>query len=394
MNARHARLALSLICEPGDPRLPSLLASLAPVDLVEAIGSARRIGGVAFPASWVHAAQDVDRELERVQDRADAAHLRWIVPGDRVWPERLTDLDQVEPIAGATGLPLGLWVRGERSLAELARRSVAIVGARDCTAYGAEVAGEIAADTASAGFVVISGAAYGVDACAHRGALATLCPTVAVLACDAGTDYPRAHAALLQRIAEEGLVVSEQPPGQVPTKARFLSRNRLIAGLAEGTVVVEARRRSGALNTLAWADQLGRPTMAVPGPVTSQHSVGTHQAIRAGKAVLVSTGAEVVGELAGFVAEAATDRASDTAFDRLTGTQARVLEALGWVEPLELEDVASRAGVGRESAVRALSELVADGWASAVRHPAGSTGWLLVRRADLESSGVPRTVGE
>jgi DNA processing protein len=300
----------------------------------------------------------------------------------------------VEQIAGATGMPLGLWVRGERSLADLVDRSVAIVGARDCTAYGAEVAGEIAADASSAGFVVVSGAAYGIDACAHRGALATLSPTVAVLACDAATDYPRAHAALLNRIADEGLVVSEQPPGQVPTKARFLSRNRIIAALAEGTLVVEARRRSGALNTLAWADQLGRPTMAVPGPVTSQHSVGTHQAIRDGKAVLVSTGQEVVSALSGFVAEVEPVRADDTAFDRLTSVQARVLDALEWTKPLGLDELSGRAGLGRESVERALADLVAGGWAAPIGRAPAATRWLLVRRADLESPEQPRTVGE
>jgi DNA processing protein len=180
----------------------------------------------------------------------------------------------------------------------------------------------------------------------------------------------------------------------VPSKARFLSRNRLIAALAEGTVVVEARRRSGALNTLAWADQLGRSTMAVPGPVTSQYSVGTHQAIREGKAVLVSTGQDVVGELAGFVAEPEPDREADTAFDRMTGAQRRVLDALEWSTPLPLEDVAKRAGLAQDPAARVLADLVSSGWAASVPSLTGSTGWLLVRRADLESPAAPRTVGE
>ncbi len=394
MSPRRARMALSLICEPGDPRLPALLASAEPAGIVAALRANRRLNGQRLPAAWVHAAQMVDGELDRVRNRADEAGLRWIVPGDHAWPERLAALDHVDPIAGATGQPLGLWVRGEQSLAEAVDRCVAIVGARDCTAYGSEMAADLAADTSSAGFTVVSGAAFGIDASAHRGALATGSPTVAVLACDAATDYPRAHAALLQRIADDGLVVSEQPPGQVPSKARFLSRNRLIAALAEGTVVVEARRRSGALNTLAWADQLGRSTMALPGPVTSQYSVGTHQAIRDGKAVLVSTGQEVVGELAGFVAEPESDRLDDTAFDRLTGVQRRVLDALEWSAPLPLDDVAGRAGVAQESATHALADLVAGGWAAVVPTPAGSIGWLLVRRADLESPTPPRRVGE
>jgi len=387
-------MALSLVCEPGDPRLPDLLASVEPVELLDAIRSGRRANGLVLPAAWRHAAQSVDRDLERVTRLAAAAGLRWVVPGDRAWPPQLDALDHLEPVAGATGAPLGLWVRGARTLADLVEQSVAIVGARDCTAYGAEVAADLAADTATAGFTVVSGAAFGIDASAHRGALATLRPTVAVLACDAATDYPKAHTALLQRIADEGLVVSEQPPGQVPTKARFLSRNRIIAALAQGTVVVEARRRSGSLNTLGWADQLGRPAMAVPGPVTSQNSVGTHQAIRDGKAVLVTTGMEVVSELSGFVAQPELDRVPDTAFDRLTSSQSCVLDALEWSTPLTLDQVARRAGLGGAATVRALSDLVTNGWATSAGSTSASSGWTLLRRADLESPEPQRTVGE
>jgi len=382
-------MALSLVCEPGDPRLPDLLASVEADELLDAIRSGRRLNGTGLPAAWRHAAQSVDRDLERVTRLAAVAGLRWVVPGDRAWPTQLEALDHLEPVAGATGAPLGLWVRGRQSLSDLVDHSVAIVGARDCTAYGAEVAADLAADAATAGFTVVSGAAFGVDASAHRGALASLRPTIAVLACDAASDYPKAHTALLQRIAEEGLVVSEQPPGQVPTKARFLSRNRIIAALTQGTVVVEARRRSGSLNTLGWADQLGRPAMAVPGPVTSQNSVGTHQAIRDGKAVLVTTGMEVVSELSGFVAERPPDRVPDTAFDRLSAEESRVLDALVWTERLSLDDVTRRSGLAPAQAARALATLVAAGFAFG-----NSSGWTLLRRADLETSGPQRTVGE
>ncbi len=185
----------------------------------------------------------------------------------------LDDLDHVEPLHGATGAPLGLWLRGVGHLAELCEQSVAIVGARDCTTYGAECASDLAADCADAGWTVISGAAYGVDGCAHRGAFLMNAPTVAVLACGADLDYPKAHGALIARIVEMGVVISEQAPGEPPLN-RFLSRNRLIAALTQGTVVIEAAERSGSLNTLNWADQLGRTTMALPGPVTSQQSPG------------------------------------------------------------------------------------------------------------------------
>lgn len=393
MNRRDALLRLSLVCEPGDPRLPELLADYQPAELLKRIQGGRAVGGRSVPQAWLHAAQDVDPEVERTRHVADAAGLRWIVPGDRAWPERLNDLGHAPPIGGATGAPLGLWVRGDGSLADLVEQSVSIVGARDCTAYGAEQAAEIAADSASAGFTVVSGAAFGIDACAHRGALAMLAPTIAVLACDAATSYPRAHAALLQRIAEEGLVVSEQPPGRSPTKARFLARNRLIAALTLGTVVVEARRRSGALNTLAWADQLGRASMAVPGPVTSQQSVGTHEAIRDGKAMLVATGSDAIAALGGLEIPAsspADSEGGDTAFDALMPEQARVLDALEWTTPLATPDVARRAGVGRACTERALRVLQDGGWAAA----AGPGRWLLARRADLEQPELRRTVGE
>ncbi|MFZ0142170.1 MAG: DNA-processing protein DprA [Aeromicrobium sp.] len=376
---RRARLALSILCEPGDPRLPGLLAAHTPVQLVDAIRSDQRLGPDPWPASWVHRARNLDRRLDKLERLADAAGLRWVIPGDRTWPEGLDDLDHVEPLHGATGAPLGLWTRGVGNLAKLSTSSVAVVGARDCTPYGAEAASEIAADAAAAGVTVVSGAAFGIDASAHRGALAMGRATVAVLACDAGTDYPRAHAALLSRIAEGGLIVSEQPPGQVPTKARFLSRNRLIAGLAGGTVVVEARRRSGSLNTLHWADRLGRPTMAVPGPVTSQQSGGTHQAVRDGKAVLVTGGPDVLSELAGLgVAEPEPVTAPATEFDRLPVAAQRALDALSWTGATPARDVATAAGLGPHDAANALALLARRGLAER-----SVSGWILVRRADL-----------
>ena len=383
---RRARLALSTLCEPGDPRLPGLMAAHTPEQLVDAIRTGHQLAADPWPASWTHRAQTLDQRLAKVERLADAAGLRWIVPGDRSWPDRLDDLDHVEPLHGATGGPLGLWTRGIGTLVDLSGASVAVVGARDCTPYGAEAASEIAADAAAAGVTVVSGAAFGIDASAHRGALAMGRPTIAVLACDAGTDYPRAHAALLSRIAESGLIVSEQPPGQVPTKARFLSRNRLIAGLAGGTVVVEARRRSGSLNTLHWADRLGRPTMAVPGPVTSQQSGGTHQAVRDGKAVLVTGGSDVLSELAGIGAiEPEPVTVPATEFDHLPAPAQRALDALTWHGTTSARDVAAAADLGPHEVAKALALLARSGLAERA-----GDGWVLVRRADLARPGGQR----
>ncbi|HUP98934.1 MAG TPA: DNA-processing protein DprA, partial [Aeromicrobium sp.] len=180
----------------------------------------------------------------------------------------------------------------------------------------------------------------------------------------------------------------EQPPGRAPTKARFLARNRLIAAMTAGTVVVEARRRGGALNTLGWADQLGRVTMALPGPVTSQQSVGCHQAVRDGKAILIGSGSDVIAELSDDAPVAPA--AEGSAFDTLTADQARVLDALDWTAARDADVVACRAGVDRATALKALRVLAGAGWAIA----ADSTRWLLARRADLEPGCATRTVGE
>lgn len=174
--------------------------------------------------------------------------------------------------------------------------AVAIVGARSCSPYGAQVARELAGTLASAGVVVVSGLARGIDGEAHRGALAVGGLTVAVLGCGIDRDYPRAHAELARRIADGGLVVSEYPPGVEPSPWRFPARNRLIAGLARATVVVEARERSGALITADFALELGREVFAVPGEITSALSVGTNDLVRQGATPLLSAD-DVLGTL-------------------------------------------------------------------------------------------------
>ncbi|MCW2840119.1 MAG: dprA [Aeromicrobium sp.] len=371
------RLALCLLVEPGDPRLPELLAAHEPGRLVSAIRGGRGIPGLTVPQAWGERAHDLDQRLAQCLDRAGRNNLRWIVPGDPEWPARLDDLDHVDPLHGTTGAPLGLWLRGTGDLAELTARSVAIVGARSCTTYGAECASDLGADLTDAGWTVVSGAAYGIDACAHRGALAMAGPTVAVLACGADIDYPRSHSSLLGRIAEEGLVISEQPPGQVPMRPRFLSRNRIIAALSAGTVVVEAAVRSGSLNTLHRADQLGRVTMALPGPVTSVASGGAHAAVRDGRAVLVTNGREVLQELRGLGAEEPVAPVALTELDRLPAAARTTLDGLDWLAVRSMAQIARDVGLTAREVRAALAllerrELVAR----------QGEGWVLLRRAD------------
>jgi len=377
---RQSYLALSLLAEPGDPRMVGFLAAAEPAELMTALVKGRSVGGVAPPQSWLERAERLDALVANTLVMAKAAGLRWLSRADRDWPRQLDDLDHLEPLNGATGAPMGLWLRGKGELAHLTESAVAIVGARDATTYGAEIAADLGSDVSDAGMTVVSGAAYGIDGCAHRGALAMGRPTIAVLAGGADVDYPRSHAELLARVAEEGLVVSEQAPGQTPLKARFLSRNRLIAGLTQGTVVVEAARRSGSLNTLNWADQLGRVTMAVPGPVTSQASVGVHEAMRTGQAMLVTCGGDVVEALGGLGAlDSSPPRAPATVYDGMSAGERRALDAVPWGKPRAIDDISGELRMSRATAQKHLTRLESLGFVA--RSPIG---WTLVRRADLE----------
>ena len=274
------RLTLALAAEPDDRGLRELVA----------------VDGIRRTAEVCRRTERLDRgRIDEVLAAADDCGARWVTPASAEWPSPLDDLAGHAPPSA----PWGLWVRGQPGLGAAAGRSVAVVGARSCTTYGAEVAGDLGADLADRSWTVVSGAAFGIDACAHRGALAVAGRTVAVLAGGVDVPYPRAHASLLERVADEGWIVSEYPPGEAPRPHRFLARNRIIAALAAGTVVVEAADRSGSLNTLHWADRLGRVTMAVPGPVVSRQSDGTHRAMRDGAAVLVTGADDVEDELCG-----------------------------------------------------------------------------------------------
>ena len=203
---------------------------------------------------------------------------------------------RVRPQRGELVPPLALWVRGSGPLATVGLRSVAVVGSRAATAYGEHVASEFSYGLAQREVVVVSGGAYGIDAAAHRGALAAGGSSVLVSASGLDRPYPSGHRHLYDRTAERGVLVSERPPGSAPHRQRFLSRNRLIAALGAATLVVEAAHRSGALNSAGYARDLGRPVLAVPGPVTSAMSAGCHRLIQREEdpARLVTSVAEVL----------------------------------------------------------------------------------------------------
>ena len=211
--------------------------------------------------------------------RLTAAGFRWLGRSDQDFPARLKSIHDPPP---------GLFIRGSADPGLLSQLGVAIVGARACSDYGAHVARSLARELAAARVVVLSGLARGVDGWAHRGCLEAGGETVAVLGCGIDRDYPRAHAGLAREVGERGLLVSEYPPGVAPAPWRFPARNRIVAGLAVATVVVEARERSGALITADLALEEGREVLVVPGEITSALSTGSNALLRLGATPVTS----------------------------------------------------------------------------------------------------------
>jgi DNA processing protein len=360
LTERTARALISRVAEPGDRDMAALLAASSAPAVVERLRTSSEPTLEKFRARLASA--DPERDLER----AAALGGRLVVPGDLEWPTQLADLGEVEPWA--------LWVRGSADLRISVLRSVAVVGARACTSYGSHVASGLGADLAAAGWTVVSGGAFGIDAAAHAGALAGHGVTVAVLACGVDVAYPPRHDALFARIAADGLLVSEVPPGAAPHRGRFLVRNRLIAALTRGTVVVEAALRSGALSTARDAERLGRPVLAVPGPVTSEMSRGVHRELRRG-AALVTDAAEVIEAVGWLGVDLAPEPSGAVGpRDMLDPLSARVLDGVPARRPATVESVARTAGVTTSEASAALGLLELAGM---VRR--GPDGWVLVR---------------
>ncbi|MEV0210419.1 DNA-processing protein DprA [Streptomyces sp. NPDC050788] len=371
---RLARIFLARVLEPGDETGGRWVRELGAVQLVRRLrGNGPPLGG-ATDKRWAGLLGRA-RQAEPERDLAAArdAGARFVMPGDAEWPGQLEDLGDARP--------LGLWVRGRAGLRMWALRSVAVVGARACTEYGAHMAALLGAGLAERGWVVVSGGAYGVDGAAHRGALGAGGATVAVLACGVDQPYPRGHTELITRIAQQGLVVGELPPGDHPTPSRFIVRNRVIAALTRGTVVVEAAHRSGSLVTARAAQRLGRHTMGVPGPATSGLSAGVHQLLR-GDAELVTDAADVV-ELVGEMGELAPDRRGPVLpRDLLDPGARRVLAALPGRGAAQPGAIARGAQTTPDEAIARLYELRSLGYVE--RH---GDGWKLTRQAMISVRG-------
>lgn len=391
-NERLARAALSRLMEPQDA---AGLALVQVAGALDALGIAtgqlgygpaleQEITGVLAEhgsiTSWAGMAAALKRWAPRIPDLAperDLATLqrlggRMIIPGDDLWPGQLADLGIHEPIC--------LWWRGVELELPPAAKSVALVGSRDSTSYGASVTGDLAYSLAQRGFTVVSGGAYGIDAHAHRAALAGgsgPMPTIAVMAGGVDRFYPSGNEDLLRAVANQGAVIAEVPPGSAPTRYRFLQRNRIIAALASVTVVVEARWRSGALNTAHHAESLGRAVGAVPGSVHSANSAGCHRLLREGGAVCVTDAAEIA-ELASPSGESLPDVQSGRSADHdgLTLEDLILLDALPLRSASSVEKLSSVAGLAVESVRAGLGRLNLLGLAES-----GSGGWKRTKSA-------------
>lgn len=363
---RLARAGLSRVVEPGDLAALKAFEGLEALEIWELLQQ-------RSPGTERWTTRLAEAEPERDLERAAAAGARFVIPGDDEWPEQMEVLAEAGQLTRRAGVPFGLWVRGPANLRQVLTRSVAIVGARASSSYGEHVAAELSSGLSDGGITVVSGGAFGIDAAAHRGALAGSGVTVAVLACGVDVSYPKRNSALFSRIVEEGLVVSELPPGCSPTRLRFLARNRLIAAGTLGTVVIEAAVRSGALNSAGWAEQCGRAVLAVPGPITSRMSEGAHLLVRERNAVLVTNVDDIIEAISPLGTRLTPyPQAPKRLTDELHHDLRRTLDAVPVLSPAPVTRIAATAGLDLESTQECL-ETLAD--LTLIQHD--DSGWRL-----------------
>jgi DNA processing protein len=362
---RAARVALTWLAEPGNRTVWSLVRMYgAPATLDRLLRGDSPDGSLRAAVIARSASGDARRIAEAALRRADRLGAQVIVPADPEWPTPVEALATLELDAGGrvnqdVRPPLCIWKRGSWPLHEALDRSVAIVGARAATGYGVHVTTDLAFGLAERGWTVVSGGAFGIDAAAHRAALAAGGLTIAVLACGVDRPYPVGNSAMFERIAETGLLISEWPPGSEPLRHRFLIRNRVIAAATVGTIVVEAAARSGAVQTMSRVVALGRTAMVVPGPVTSAMSVGCHELLREFPPARVVGGLPHVLEEISPIGENLADPPRGPAHQRdsLDEESALVLEAVPRRGTAGPEQLAAKAGLSLRTVLRRLSLL-------------------------------------
>lgn len=375
---RTAALTWAYLVEPGDQAAGTIVSHLGLVESHEwlkgYVAGSKELTldrlmdslGLSNPRSRTKMAEhvarwqvrwdrvDVDQELKAAQ----LLHATIITRESELWPVGLNDLMEQGPFC--------LWILGSPQLARFGQYGISIVGARAATAYGEHVTANLASQLVDRGHPIMSGGAYGVDAVAHRATLAAQGHTAAVMAGGIDQLYPAGNVKLLQEIvARGGSVVAEQPPGSVPSKVRFLRRNRLIAALTKATVVVEAGWRSGTLSTANHAFELGRPVGAVPGPITSAQSAGCHRLLSESFAQCV-TSAQEIAELAGFSSSIVEpteflpgleDLGPDRTTDSLNPLEKQVFDALSPRALRTMDQICANAGVTMPEAMGAIANL-------------------------------------
>jgi DNA processing protein len=360
-----ARVALTMVAEPGNRVVWSLVeADGAPAALERLLRGDVPDSGLRAAVLARSATGDPRRLAEAALRRGERLGARILVPEDEEWPAGVAALATLELDAGGrinqdTRPPLCVWVRGAWPLSPALEKSVAIVGARAATSYGLHVTTELAFGLAEREWTVVSGGAFGIDAAAHRAALAANGLTIAVLACGVDRPYPAGNTALFEHIAESGLLISEWPPGAEPLRHRFLIRNRVIAAATRGCVVVEAAARSGATQTMNRVLSLNRVAMVVPGPVTSAMSVGCHEILRTNPQARLVTGLphvlDEVGRIGEYLAE--PPRGREHRRDSLDEDSALVLEAMPLRGTTTPDELAAKAGLAVRTVLRRLSLL-------------------------------------
>ena len=341
-----ALLTLAHVVEPGELRLGALVDEFGPQEAVMRI----RRGTLPHPNEDALSARLASVDLDAARREADRIGARIVVRGEAEWPSQLDDLGAARPYA--------LWLIGSPNLRLAALKSVAMVGARASTPYGEGIARGWSGQLSDAGWMVVSGGAYGIDSAAHRGAMSAGGVTACVVATGIDVAYPRAHTELLARIADTGLLISESPLGSDARRQRFLTRNRIIAALTRATVVVEAALRSGTTSTANAAYNLNRPVLAVPGPVTSPMSAGCHHLIREHTATVASGWTDIL-ELLG--ASAPDLRNDDPAHlrptDALAPREALVLDAFPRRRAIGQHDLLIASGIATQELLGALGSL-------------------------------------
>lgn len=362
MDTNEALLLLAHVIEPNDERMQFFIEEVGPIEAIEAIrrglipkkeseGLQARLRAFSFTTAV--------RELDRCSTRL-------VFRDSPEWPSQLNDLGHERPFV--------LWVVGTPDVRLAAVRSLSIVGARDCSPYGRFVARDWSARLSDRGWVVISGGALGIDGAAHQGVLSVGGVTVCVLACGVDVSYPRAHESLLANIADTGLLISESPPGSPAMRQRFLSRNRIIAALSRGTVVVEAGSRSGTTSTANFVNRLNRPLFAVPGAVTSPASIGCHQLINEGKAILATQWQDVAAMLGDQQLTSNLESVQSRPTDVLTPIQKKVLDAVPLRRGKPAEVLMLTTGLSLREVLSALGVLEVEGFIRQEDHL-----WRLVR---------------